>query len=100
MVGSVSQVGAEKSIKGSENHPDKNRQRVIQDSIVVDGAGNSAGKLAVIGLGTRERDKLVCLYQDQAYQGATTENDKRKDAKHIGTRIGTKVHRGVVLAMR
>src|ERR1700720_4217157 len=38
MYGSVSQVGAEESIKGSENHRDKKRQRVIQDSIVEDSA--------------------------------------------------------------
>src|ERR1700756_167851 len=43
-VGSVSQVGIEESIKGSENHPNKKRQRVIQDSIVVDKGRKSPGK--------------------------------------------------------
>jgi len=41
MDGSESQVGAEESIKGSENHPNKKRQRAIQDSIVEDAGGKS-----------------------------------------------------------
>ena len=41
-VGSASQVGAEESIKSSERHPDKYRERVVQDSIVEDGGGKSA----------------------------------------------------------
>ena len=41
-VGSPSHVGAEKSIKGSENHPDKKSHWAIQDSIVEDEGGKSA----------------------------------------------------------
>jgi hypothetical protein len=44
MVGSVSQLGAEESIKGSENHPDKKRQRAIQDSIVEDSPSAATSK--------------------------------------------------------
>jgi hypothetical protein len=42
--GSESQVGSEESIKGSEKHPSKNGDRVIQDPIVEDKTTKSAGE--------------------------------------------------------
>lgn len=42
--GSESQVGSEESIKGSEKHPSKYGDRVIQDPIVEDKTAKSAGE--------------------------------------------------------
>jgi hypothetical protein len=56
-------VGAEESIKGSENHRDNKHQRVIQDSIVVDGDEKSAGKLAFIELVLSTATELACVFQ-------------------------------------
>jgi DNA-binding TFAR19-related protein (PDSD5 family) len=55
-------VGAEESIKSSENHPDKKRQRVILDSIVEDSARKSADKLALINPGGGDRYEGQLLF--------------------------------------
>jgi hypothetical protein len=64
MVGSVSQLGAEESIKGSENHPDKKRQRAIQDSIVEDSPSAATSKGNSEDGGTKSHGRIglaMCL---------------------------------------
>jgi hypothetical protein len=61
MVGSDSHVGIEESIKGSEEHPSKNGDRVIQDPIVGDKTAKSAGEET----GAAVPDRNSCEFLNQ-----------------------------------
>jgi len=83
MAGSVSQAGAEKSIKGSGKHPEQKCRRVIQDSIVEDSGGKSAGKLALIKRVPRRGAKVVRSFCGGQLRGRRQEPFKGEVSKVV-----------------